>query len=416
MTDQDRVVVVGGGVIGAMCAWYLRQAGRDVTVVDKDRFGAACSHGNCGYVSPSHVLPLTQPGAVRGTLRAMFGPANPFYIKPRLSPTLWMWLLRFAGRCNTKDMLEAAAGRHALLQSSRQLYAELIESEGLDCEWETAGLLFVHKSKHHFQEYARTDELLREKFGVAATPYDEAALLELEPSLKPGIAGAWHYEGDAWLRPDRLMTAMRDKLVAAGVTVVEECEVQSFVRSSGAAAAVMTNQGDIEGSEFVVATGALTPFLNKHLGCKVPIQPGKGYSITMPRPQRCPRLPMIFEEHRVAVTPMKSGYRIGSTMEFAGYDATVNRTRLGMLKKGAEIYLHEPASEPVEEEWFGWRPMTWDGKPFIDRCPALRNVVVAAGHNMLGLSMGTATGKLVAEMICGREPHLDLRPYSFSRL
>ena len=316
----------------------------------------------------------------------------------------------------TRDMMEAGSARHALLQSSRELYEELIESEQLDCDWNTSGLFFVHQSKHHFEEYAKTDEMLRKEFGVGATPFEGDKLVEAEPSLKPGIGGGWLYETDAWIRPDKFMSALRVKLEAAGVEIKENCNVTSFTRQNGSAAALATSNGDLEGSTFVVATGAMTPFLNKHLGCNVPIQPGKGYSITMPRPSQCPTRPLIFEEHRVAVTPMSAGYRIGSTMEFAGYDSTVNRTRLGMLAKGAEHYLHEPHCKPVEEEWFGWRPMTWDGKPFIDKSPAMNNVWVAAGHNMLGVSMGTGTGKLIAELINGETPHVDPKPYSFDRI
>ena len=155
--------------------------------------------------------------------------------------------------------------------------------------------------------------------------------------------------------------------------------------------------------------------MGRHLGCRLPIQPGKGYSITMPRPSLCPRRLLIFEEHRVAVTPLRSGYRLGSTMEFAGYDATLDRRRLDLLRDAARRYLQEPLAEPVQEEWFGWRPMTYDGKPIIDRSPAVSNVVIAAGHNMLGLSMAPATGKLVAELLANRPPHLDPAPYSVRR-
>ena len=150
-----------------------------------------------------------------------------------------------------------------------------------------------------------------------------------------------------------------------------------------------------------MATGAWTPLLNRELGCKVPIQPGKGYSITMPRPAKCPTIPLIFEEHRVAVTPMQSGYRLGSIMEFAGYDRTINPRRIEMLRSGASHYLLEPTAEPVVEQWYGWRPMTPDSLPIIRRSPARNNVVIAAGHNMLGLSMAPATGKQVAEMLSG---------------
>jgi D-amino-acid dehydrogenase len=155
--------------------------------------------------------------------------------------------------------------------------------------------------------------------------------------------------------------------------------------------------------------------LQRHLGCRIRIQPGKGYSITMPRPAKCPAIPLLFEEDRVAVTPMRSGYRLGSTMEFAGYDTTLDGRRLDLLRDGARHYLQEPYAEPVLEEWYGWRPMTYDGKPLIDRSPALENVFVAAGHNMLGMSMAPATGKLIAEMLANDPPHLDPMPYRLER-
>jgi D-amino-acid dehydrogenase len=265
------------------------------------------------------------------------------------------------------------------------------------------------------EHYAETDRLLREHFDLPAERHDGAALQVLEPALKPGLPGGWHYRTDAHLRPDRLLAAWRRVLESRGVVVREECDVQGFEREAGRAQAVVTRQGALEAEAIVIATGAWTPFLEDQLGCRIPIQPGKGYSLTMPRPRRCPALPLIFEEHRVAVTPMRSGYRLGSTMEFAGYDATLNPRRLEILRQGASHYLHEPFGEPVQEEWFGWRPMTYDGLPIIGRCPAMGNVLIAAGHNMLGLSMAPATGRLVAELLAGTTPHVDPAPYSVSR-
>ncbi len=131
----------------------------------------------------------------------------------------------------------------------------------------------------------------------------------------------------------------------------------------------------------------------------------------MPRPTICPKIPVIFPETRVAVTPFASGYRLGSTMEFAGYDSSINPARLQLLKDGAAPYLREPYCEPIEEAWYGWRPMTYDGLPIIDRASSMNNVIIAAGHNMLGLSMATATGKLVAELLGDEKPHLDVAPY-----
>ncbi len=311
--------------------------------------------------------------------------------------------------------MEAGRGIQSLLQSSRRLFDELIHEEGIECEWEEKGLLFVFKTSKQFDHYAHTDELLRTHFGMAAKRFDAAELAVLEPALKPGLAGGYLYQSDAHLRPDRLMSELRRILVARGVDIRENCEVLGFAKSSAGVAAVRTRTGDVLADQFVVATGAWTPRLNEELGCRVPIQPGKGYSVTMPRPTVCPTYPLIFEEHRVAVTPFRSGYRLGSTMEFAGYDESLNRARIGLLTDAAKLYLRDPISEPVQEEWWGWRPMTFDGLPIIDRAGLASNVVIAAGHNMLGLSMATATGKLVAEMLGGASPHIDPAPYSLKR-
>lgn len=413
----DPVVVIGGGVIGALSAWYLSEAGFPVTIVEKAQYAGACSHGNCGYISPSHVLPLTAPGAIAKSLKSMLaGPSkSPFYIRPRLSPELWRWLWRFARRCNQRDMLAAAGTLHQLLQSSAQLYAELIEREQLECEWERKGLIFVYHSEKEWHHYEAVNRMTSERFGVSAVPWDRATLEQREPALKPGLGGAWFFDVDSHLRPDLLMAELRRKLEARGVRIVEQCSVEGFVVEAGRARAVRTNQGPIAGSQFVVAAGAMTPFLNEALGFRIPIQPGKGYSLTMPRPRLCPNLPMIFEEHRVAITPLRSAYRIGSTMEFAGFDTSINPRRLRLLTEGASLYLREPTADPVLETWYGWRPMTWDSLPFIDRIPAISNGWMAAGHNMLGLSLGAVTGKLVAELAAGQTPHLDLRPLSAAR-
>jgi D-amino-acid dehydrogenase len=415
MSTPGQVIVVGGGVIGAACAYYLSRSGWSVTVVERGGFGAGCSHANCGFVCPSHVLPLAAPGAVGAALKAMFQRNAPLSIRLRFSSALWSWLYHFARRCNIGDMIEAGRGIQALLNSSRSLYQQFISEERIECEWETRGLLFVFATGAALEHYAQTTRLLRESFNVPARRFDSDALIELEPALKPGLAGGWLYEGDAHLRPDRLMAEWKRVLQARGVDVREGCAVEGIVRADGRARALLTAQGELSGDAFVFATGAWTPLLSRDLGCRIPIQPGKGYSITMPRPARCPARPLMFEEHRVAVTPMQSGYRLGSTMEFAGYDTTLNRKRLELLKDAARHYLHEPYGEPVQEEWYGWRPMTYDGLPIIDRSPRLANVMIAAGHNMLGLSMAPATGKLVAELLSGQAPHIDPGPYGAGR-
>lgn len=416
MSSQERhTIIIGGGIIGACCAWYLREAGRRVTIIDRNEFGAGCSHGNCGYVSPSHVLPLTAPGQFRRGLRGLIDRNSALRIHPRLSLSFWKWMLKFASRCNRHDMLQAGKARHAILESSRMLYEQLIERESLAVEWKTNGLLFVFRDEREFEHFAETDKLLRDQFGVKAERVDGRQLEQLEPALKPGLAGAWHYHNDAHLRPDTLMSELHRRLLEMGVEIISNNNFLRFQQSGGSAIAAITSHGELAADEFVVATGPLTPMLNAELGCRIPIEPGKGYSITMAKPGNCPRFPMLLEEAHVGITPFASGYRIGSTMEFAGYNSELSPRRLQYLRDGAAQYLKEPTAEPVEEEWFGWRPMTWDGLPYIDRTPRFSNVWVAAGHNMLGLSMGTGTGRLIAEMITSQQPHIDPQPYRIGR-
>lgn len=415
MSPAKCTVVIGGGVIGGMCAWYLRRSGHTVTIVEANDFGAGCSWANCGFICPSHILPLTTPGAVGKALRGLVRRNSPFSIRPRLSWSLWQWLANFAIRCNRQAMLAAAPAIHALLQSSRELYEELLAESKIECQWQRRGLLFVYRDAHEFEAYRTVDRLLYEHFGVAATPYPGDQVCELEPALKSGLAGGWHYPGDAHLRPDALMVGLRERLIEQGVQLIENTKVTGFQVEGNRARCATTTQGDIEGQTFVIATGALTPSLNRWLGTRIPIQPGKGYSITTSLPAVVPKIPMILEQHSVGVTPFDDGYRLGSTMEFAGYDTSIHPRRLQLLRDGARIYLQHPYTEQVHSVWYGWRPMTWDGKPIVDRSPAMRNAWIAAGHNMLGLSMAPATGKLIAELINDQAPHLDPQPLSCRR-
>ncbi len=408
---KGSAIVIGSGIVGVSSAHFLAEMGWKVTIVDRGKFASGCSHANCGLICPSHILPLAEPGAIRRTMWAMMSKNSPFYIRPRLDLALWVWMWNFARRCNVECMIEAGRALQPLLESSMEIYEEL----GLECEWEKRGLLFVYGDRKKLDAYEESDRMLRESFGHPARKLNGEELVRMEPALVEGLAGAWFYEGDGHLRPDRVMEAWRRKLEGSGVRIVENCEVSGFVRKEAKAQAVKTLHGEMEGDAFVVATGAWTPLMNEELGCRVPIQPGKGYSMTMKRPNICPGIPLIFPETKVAVTPWESGYRLGSMMEFAGYDESLKEERLSLLKRGAEGFLREPYTAEVEEKWFGWRPMTFDGVPIIDFSPAMRNVLIAAGHNMIGMSSGPGTGRLVGEMMSGGPTFIDRRPYSLAR-
>ena len=413
--SSRRILVVGGGVIGAACSHELVKRGFQVTVIDKGRWGRACSHGNCGLICPSHVLPLTEPGAVRKTMFSLLKRNSPFSIRPRFDPRLWKWLWRFARRCRQDRMVEAARTRMPLLEQSQDAYRQMVQEGILECEWESRGSLYVYRDQEQLDKFSATASLLEQEFGLLPECLDGGQLEAMEPTLKSGLAGAWYFPDDVHVRPDRLLSSWRTHLEKQVVQIHENCELEKLVSEQGRVVAAIAGEQQIELDGLVIATGALTPLLARELGCRLPIQPGKGYSITMPRPQPCPTIPLLFVDEKVVATPMQSGYRLGSMMELNGYDTRIKPRRLKLLRKAAEKYLHEPHADPVEEEWYGWRPMTSDGVPFIDRLPGLENAWVAAGHNMLGLSMAPATGQLVAELVDGVKPSIDPAPYRIDR-
>jgi D-amino-acid dehydrogenase len=408
------VVILGGGVVGLACAFYLLKRGRGVVVLEQGTAGCGSSHGNCGTLTPSHATPLAMPGMVGAALRAMLDPAAPLRIAPRIDPSLWMWLFGFARRCNARDFAAATRAKAPLLTESRRLIETLVRDEALDCEFGADGTLYVFRDEEAFADSAWLPRALAE-VGIPIDVLDPSRVLAIEPALKPGVAGGYFNAGDAHLRPDRYVAELARIVRANGGVIEEGARIESIVRDGDRIEYVGTTRGDFAGRDIVFALGAWSPALAKTLGIRLPIQPGKGYSITYARPSVCPRVPLVLKERSVCVTAWSSGYRLGSTMEFAGYDTTLNRTRIDALKRGAAEYLFEPEGPSIAEEWFGWRPMTPDDLPIIGRALGIGNLVIATGHGMLGVSMSAMTGVLVSEIVAGAATSLDIAPYAPSR-
>ena len=414
MHEGCKAVVIGGGVIGAAAAYYLKQKGWSVTIIDKDRFGYGASHGNCGLIVPDHILPLNSTDNLIKGIGWIFKKDAPLFIKPRFDPALAKWLMKFALHCNQKGILISAQGRAAIIRRAIEFYQALIDEEELDCDWAVTGALHIFKSRKEFEKYGSGDAL-KKKFGVRETPLDKKLLLKQEPAVRDNVAGAWFSKHTAHLRPDSLMNEFKRVLTHKRVQIIEQREVTGFIAENNLAIAAVAGKEYFSADQFVVATGAWTPLLNHALGCKLPIQPGKGYSVNMRKPPNSPLIPCFFQETGVVITPWKSDIRLGGTMEFAGYDASLNQMRLDALVFAAERYLRDIKFIDITDEWCGWRPMTCDGLPIIDRSPCLENVMIAAGHNMLGLTMAPGTGKLISEILSGEAPHVDPNPYRLAR-
>ena len=408
-------MVVGGGIVGIACAHYLVEAGLRVVVIDQGKIGGACSQGNCGYICPSHIPPLTEPGAFKVALKSLLNRRSPFRVKPTVNPSLIYWMMQFALRCNSRQVLCAGSHLQTILDSSMAEYRSLLAREHFSCEWEDKGLLYVFRSEHAANDFAEIDRLLTDHFGVAAVRIQGKDLPAFDPGLREGLYGGFHYPHDASVRPDRLNQSWMESLKDKGVRFLEGCVFEEPIGEGGALKKLKTSQGILEGDAFVFAMGALSGTWSSKLGTRIPVQPGKGYSITLPRPPRCPRHPILFPEEKVGVSPFARGMRLGSMMEFVGYDSTIPEYRTEQLRSAARRYLVASVDAPAEETWFGWRPMTWDSLPIIGPLPQWRNAYLATGHNMIGLTLAPATGRLIAELVTGQVPHIDVSPYALSR-
>ena len=406
---HDDVLIIGGGAIGLATALALLDAGRGVRILEAGAVGGGASHGNCGTITPSHAPPLAAPGVVAQALRWMFTPDAPLYLKPRVDPALWHWLLRFAVRCNPRDWRQSTQARAALLNDARARLADWVSRYDLQCEFEEEGLDYVFRDPRKFQQYVDESVVLK-TFGIATQVFGGTDYEREEPAMLPGVAGAIRFPGDARLRPDRYVAELARVVRERGGVIEEQCRVDRLEPTSDGVR-LATSQGEHKGGEAVIALGAWTPAFARRLGIRAPIQPGKGYSITYSRPARVPRHPMVLKDRSVCVTVWGSGFRLGSTMEFSGHDDTLNATRLAALERGAREFLREPVGAEVHERWCGWRPMTWDDLPLLGRAPGQRKVWIAAGHGMLGISMSTATGQLMADLMTGRPPAFDPSPY-----
>jgi D-amino-acid dehydrogenase len=414
-STNESALIVGSGIVGIACAHYLMKHGFDVTVIDQSSIAGACSHGNLGLVCPSHVLPLTEPAAIGAAIKSFFDPSAPFRVKPRLSPAFCNWMWQFARRCNRRQMLDAASHLKSILDSSMIEYRNIMSEQTLDCEWHDSGLLHVLETNSGMRDFAKTDELLADQFGVEAQRIEGKDLPEFDPAFKPGLAGAFYYEGDAFVRPNLLNMRWYQDLKQHGVTFIEHCELAAIDKKAGQITSLQTSQGALRADRFVFATGAWSSLLSSQLDCRIPVEPGKGYSVTMERPGLCPKFPMLFPEHNVGVTPFDNGYRLGSMMEFVGFDGSIPERRIRQLQESAKPYLVEPFTEEIQSAWFGWRPMTWDSLPIIGRVPRLDNAYLATGHNMLGLSLAAGTGKLIAEIVQEQPTHIDAGAFSPER-
>jgi D-amino-acid dehydrogenase len=418
-----RIVVVGAGIVGLCCAWSLAKRGWDVTVLTAEAPGSGASSVNAGWIVPTLSGPLPGPGVLNGSLRWMLNPSSPFYVRPRLSPSFLRWMVQFGARCNTRDYQAGLEAMAELNRRTMMLYDEL-RADGLKFEEHRTGVLMAFRTVRNY-EHGLADIGRLGRLGypepVLGAPGD------FEPLLADGVRAAFLLPGERHVDPVSVTAALTQQLRRNRVEI-RRAEVLSVMNGSGAARTrpasggtgaswpvVTTREGTVRADAVVVAAGVWTPEVTRGLGTRVPIISGKGYALDFaPAPFRLSQAVYLHED-RVGVSPYDDHLRLSGTMELTGLDQTISRRRIRAIgNAGARAFRDWPADARPARVSSGLRPLTPDGLPLIGPLKRAPSIYLAAGHSMLGMTLGPATGEALAGRISGEVSEL-LAPFDPAR-
>jgi D-amino-acid dehydrogenase len=393
-----QVVVIGGGAVGACCAYELVRSGFEVTLLERGpELASGCSAGNAGLICPSHSTPIANPASLRNGLRWMLRPDSPFYLRPR--PDVVPWLVRYVRASRAVRATHGAQAVRRVSVNSLEMHAQLA-SQGLDTGFERRGTMNVYSTAAGFAA-GRAEA---EESGLEVEVLGPKETLDLEPALAGPVAGGTYYPREGHVDPYRFVHAVGR---ASGATIRTRLEVTALRRRNGRVV-VDTSEGTLEPETVVLAAGAWSGRLARTAGVFVPLEGGKGYHVDF-EPGEGPRVPAWLQACWAIATPLPDRLRVAGTLELAGLDLGIDDRRVSAIRRGAEEGFRSLAGRRVLEVWSGLRPCTPDGLPVIGR--AAPGLVVATGHAMKGVSLAPVTGRLVAELVAGEAPSHDLTPF-----
>ncbi len=408
------VLVVGGGVIGLASAYELTRAGASVIVIDKSDPGYGCSYGNAGWITPCFSMPLPMPGMLLKSIGWLTDPESPLYIKPELSLTLFRWLLRFLLSMNRRQMIASVDALTSLSKQSLALYKELARTTDKPFSFAQNGLFMVAQSDDGYA-YARSEMELVARSGIPGRILGEEEARAFEPALTERVKGGVFFPDEAHAEPLQVTQTLAHEARKLGARIIPKAEAIDFQLGPRGIASARTTQGIFQAEQFVLATGSWSPRLAQTLELRVPVLGGKGYAIITDPISPNPLRPMMLVEKKVAVTPRDGTLRLAGTLELVNQDETFTTRRVEAIVRGAREFMNVPKDIRYHEIWRGLRPCTPDGVPIIGRTARYPNLLLATGHQMLGLQSATGTGKLVADLLLGRTPEVDPRPFRAER-
>jgi len=401
MSNKKRAIVVGAGIAGLGVAYYLNKSGIEVIVLDKGDGKDNCSYGNAGMIVPSHIVPLASPGIISKGLRWMLKADSPFYIRPRLDKDLFEWGWKFRKASTQKHVEESGPLLRDLLLTNRELLLKIEEEEELDFGFKKNGLFNLCKTEQGLEEEIEVVKKAN-ALGIPAEVLSAEETRRMEPKINMDIIGSTYFPKDAHLHPGSLLNKIKERMADRGVSFRYNTHVTGLQCEDKRAQGVLTPKGElISGSHIILCPGAWTPELSENIGLKLPMQAGKGYSITIKNPKVVPETCALLSEDKVSMTPMNGKLRFGGTMEIVGMDTSINPVKLDALKKSVCRYFPEFSMDNFEDEeiWVGLRPISPDGLPYVGSIQRYKNVYVSTGHAMMGMSLGLVSGYTISQLM-----------------
>jgi len=408
-----QITVIGAGIIGIACASYLRRDGHAVTVVDMRPPGEYCSFGNAGALSPGSCVPYGLPGVLKRVPGWLMDPQGPLTIRPAYLPRALPWLMRFIAASQPDRIPGIARALRSLLGGTFEAYAPLLAAAGAADLVRQTGYLFVYESAAGLAGDARSWRIRREH-GVVCEEIGRERIREMEPALRDIYThGVWLPEQGHCVNPERLTKALAAQFERDGGTL-RRAQVLDVEVGPDGPRALVTDAGRLPVETLVICAGAHSHEFSSRVGDRVPLETQRGYHVTIENPTVNLQRPVSSGEGKFFVTPMEMGLRIAGTVEFAGLEAPPDYARADALHERARRMFPELAGSRVTR-WMGHRPQIPDTLPVISRGSKFANVWHAFGHGHLGLTCAAPTGRLLAELIAGRPPHIDPAPYRVGR-
>ena len=415
-----KVIILGSGVIGTTTAYYLAQAGHDVTVLERQPgAGLETSFANAGEVSPGYSSPWAGPGVPLKAIKWLMMQHSPLVIKPMLDPAMWRWGLSMLRNCTVARYEVNKSRMVRLAEYSRDKLVELRAATGIAYDERMQGTLQLFRTQKQLDGIANDVEILK-RYGVPFQVLDMAGCMRYEPALKlvrekfvGGLRLPGDETGDCHLFTQRLAKMAE----ALGVRFQYGTSIRALEHSGGEVTGVQTDQGLLKADAYLCALGSYSPLMLRPLGLHLPVYPVKGFSITVPivDASGAPESTVMDETYKVAVTRLGDRIRVGGTAQLSGYDLGLSASRRDTLDFVVSDCFPQGGDLSRAEFWTGLRPMTPDGTPIVGPSGRYKNLFLSTGHGTLGWTMAAGTGRVMADLMSGRQPEIDMDGLTLAR-